>query len=526
MRVLVAENISVYGIDKLREAGLNVDDRAGISRDELLRDIKEYDALIVRSQVQVDKDMLAAASKLKVVGRAGVGVDNIDVEAATRKGVVVLNSPEGNTIATAEHTFAMMMALSRKIPQAYMLLKSGKWERKSFVGVELYKKTLGIVGLGRIGTEVGKRALAFGMKVLAFDPFSSPDKARKLGIELVDLETLFKTSDFITVHTPLTKDTLHIIGDEEFSMMKDGVRIINCARGGIIDEAALYKWIKQGKVAGAALDVYEEEPPFGNPLLELDNVITAPHLGASTLEAQINVAVDIAEQVIRALKGEPFSNAVNLPFLKPEVLAAAKPYLKIAETLGSFQSQLNSGFIREVELIYSGELAHIDVSGLTAAFIKGFLSHILGEEEVNLVNAFVLAKSRGIDITQTKSGSPIDFNNLITTIVKSDKGQRIVEGTLLCKDEARIVQLDGHRIDAVPEGHFLIIPHSDRPGIIGQVGTILGKANVNIAAMQVGRESIGGRAVMLLGIDNQAAQKVVDELSRIEGIHDIEQVWL
>ncbi len=525
MKVLVAENISSLGVDRLKEAGLDVHVRTGLSHQELIEAIKDCEALIVRSQVTVNEEIIAAADRLKVIGRAGVGVDNIDVDAATRRGIIVLNSPEGNTIATAEHTFAMMMALARNIPQAYALLKSGKWERKKFIGVELYKKTLGVVGLGRIGSEVGNRAKAFGMKVLAYDPYLSPEKAEKLGIQPADLDTIVKTADFITVHTPLTKDTKHIIGDREFAMMKDGVRIINCARGGIIDEKALYEWIKKQKVAGAALDVYEEEPPFESPLLSLDNVITVPHLGASTLEAQINVAVDVAEQIIKVLKGEPFNNAVNLPFLRPEVLATTMPYLKLAEKLGSFQGQLTFNYISKVELIYSGDLSHTEVRGLTAAFLKGFLTPMLGTE-VNLVNASLLAKSRRIDVSQTKSGAPIDFNSLITTTVKSDKGTRTIAGTVLGKNEGKIVQLDGHSIDAVPEGHYLIIPHSDQPGIIGQVGTILGKANINIAAMQVGRESIGGTSVMLLAIDVQAPSDVLVELSKINGIHGVDQVFL
>ncbi len=523
MKVLIPEVLSEEGIKILKEEGIEVDEKIGISPEELRECIDQYHAIIIRSNTKVDAELIERAEKMIVVGRAGVGVDNIDINAATKKGIIVLNSPEGNTIATAEHTMAMILSLARNIPQANQMLKKGKWERNKFVGVELFRKTLGIIGLGRIGTEVAKRAQGFEMKIKAYDPFLSPERAQSIGVEAVDIETVIRESDFITVHAQLTKKTAHIIGKEQFNMMKDGVRIVNCARGGIIDEQALKDALKEGKVAGVALDVYEQEPAVENPLIGLDNVVSVPHLGASTREAQINVAVDVVEQVCKALRGEPVSNAVNLPFLRPEVLAPIKQYLGLAEKLGIFEGQRIKGYIQSVEISYSGDLADKDVSALTASFLKGLLGKVV-DEEVNLVNATVYAESRGIEITQKKTGVSKDFANLIKASVKTEYGIRTVSGTLIGKTDPRIVQIDRYWVDAIPEGYFLLVTYIDKPGMIGKVGTILGKSGINIATMQVGRESAGGEAVMVLGIDSQANQEDIEDISKVEGISGVDMV--
>ncbi|MBX6395249.1 MAG: phosphoglycerate dehydrogenase, partial [Alicyclobacillaceae bacterium] len=386
-KILVSDPISEEGLKKLIEAPeVQVDLRPGLAPEELIRIIGEYDALLVRSQTKVTAEMIAAGKNLKAIGRAGVGVDNIDVEAATRRGIIVVNAPDGNTISTAEHTFAMLMSLARNIPQACASIKAGKWDRKSFVGVELRGKTLGILGLGRIGTEVAKRAMAFGMTVLAYDPFLTAERAAQLGVEPVSVDEICERADFITVHTPLTKDTRHLIGPAQFAKMKRGVRILNCARGGIIDEKALLEAIERGVVAGAALDVFEEEPPKDNPLLALDRVIATPHLGASTVEAQINVAIDVGEEILNILHNRPFKNAVNLPSLPADVMRAVQPYLTLGEKLGQLVSQLTVGRLSAIEIGYGGNVSEKEVSPITRTILKGILAYHHGDE-VNYVNA-------------------------------------------------------------------------------------------------------------------------------------------
>lgn len=522
MRILISDKISDKGI-KILEKEFRVDVKTGLTEEELINEIKHYDALIVRSSTKVTKKIIDSAQKLKVIGRAGVGVDNIDVSAATQKGILVVNAPEGNTIAAAEHTLAMLLSLSRKIPQASASLKAGNWDRKGFMGVEVKGKILGIIGLGRIGKEVAKRAKSFQMNIIAYDPYISQENVFKEDIELVEFETLISKSDFITLHIPLTPDTKYILGEKEFKMMKKGVRIINCARGGIIDENALYNAILDGTVAGAALDVFETEPPVGNRLLELDQVVATPHLGASTEEAQINVSVDVAEDVIRALRNETVKNAVNMVTVKPEEWNFLSPYVMLSEKLGRFYSQFRNGRVHKVEMVFKGKIADTKTSILTSAALKGLLNVIL-QEPVNLVNAQVVAKERNIKIIETKSSDVEDYGNLLILKVYTDKGEGEVGGTVFGNNDQRIVQIDEYKIDLIPEGNIILISHTDKPGMIGKVGSILGNNDINIATMQVGRKKPRGEAVMALTVDEYVNEKILREIAEIEGIEDLKFV--
>ncbi|MED0679582.1 phosphoglycerate dehydrogenase [Aneurinibacillus thermoaerophilus] len=525
-KVLVSDPLSEFGIQKLLEAeDVQVDRKTGLSEAELIDIIGEYDALLVRSQTKVTAAVIEAGKKLKAIGRAGVGVDNIDLTAATNAGIVVINAPDGNTISTAEHTFAMIMALARRIPPAYKKLVEGEWDRKSFTGVELNKKVLGIIGLGRIGAEVAKRAKAFNMSVIAYDPFLTQERADKLGVKFGTLDDVITQADFITVHTPLTKDTKYLINTKQFEKMKDGVRIINCARGGIISEKALYEAIVSGKVAGAAIDVFEQEPPVDNPLLKLPQVIVTPHLGASTVEAQENVAIDVSEEILHILHDEPFKNAVNLPSIPANVMEKVKPYFELNEKLGSFIAQIAVGGLKEVIITYSGELNDIDTAALTRTTLKGILSYHLGSA-ANYVNAPILAKNRDIHVTEQKSTYSSGFSNLITVTLKTSQEERTVSGTLLNGYGPRIVKIDGYSIDLVPQGHLLLVHHNDRPGAIGRVGTILGDNDVNIATMQVGRRDVGGQAIMLLTVDKEVSPNVLDTLGELNEITSVTQLEL
>ncbi len=516
LKIIVSDSIAQVGIDKLREyAGVDV--LTKITGPELVEKIGEYDALVVRSRTKVTKEVIEAGGNLKVIGRAGVGIDNIDLEAVTRRGIIVLNAPEGNIISTAEHTIAMLVALSRNIPQATASLKMGKWDRKKYLGVEIYNKTLGLIGLGRVGSQVATRARGLNMKVIAYDPFVSPDQAAKLGVELTSLDNLLSNSDYISIHTPLTDSTKGMLGEREFELMKDGIRVLNCARGGVVDERSLYKALKSGKVAGAALDVYESEPPTDSPLLELDSVICTPHLAASTAEAQVNVAIDVADQVIAALKGETVRNAINIPTLPKEILEEVKPYIKLAEQMGKLQGQLADGPIESVEVIYNGKLSNFDMKIVTNSFLKGLLEMIT-EGMVNFVNSPMIAESRGITVRESRSATAIDYTSLIISMVHSAKRKLEVAGTLFGKTDPRIVIIDGYRVDVVPLGHLLIVWHTDRPGFVGRMGTILGSANINIAGMQLGRERPRGKAVVVLSVDDSVPPELIDEIMNIEGI--------
>ena len=523
-KVLISDSLSKEAIEILeREKEFKVDVNTKLTPDELKKVIKEYDALLVRSATKVTKDVINAADKLKIIGRAGVGLDNVDVNAASKKGVIVVNTPGGNTISTAEHTFSMMLALSRNIPKADLSMKKGEWERKKFMGVELYGKTLGIIGLGRIGTEVAKRALSFEMRVIAYDPYLSVDMAKELNIEPVDLATIFKESDYITVHTPLTDETKHVISEKEIALMKKSVRIINCARGGIVDEVALAKALESGRIAGAALDVYEKEPPKDSALIKLDNIVLSPHLGASTEEAQVNVAIDIANTVRDALLNKGVKNAVNMPCVDPEMFRVLEPYIRLTEKMGSMQAQLVEGHIKRVKVSYVGEILKYDLSPLTVALMKGMLTPIL-QETVNFVNALVISKERGITVVETKTAEVRDFASLIVVEVETDKAKSSLAGSLFTKVDPRIVKINDFYVDSVPEGYMLVISNKDVPGIIGQIGTILGKNNVNIAGMSFGRDEKGGKAVSILNIDSAVPKKVLDEMRNAKNIFEVKLV--
>ncbi len=524
MKVLVMDNVSAEGLAPLlSQKNIEVVLGEKMTEEELVYVIGEYDALIVRSATRVTARVIEAAKKLKVIGRAGVGVDNIDVEAATNKGILVVNAPDGNTIAATEHTIAMMLALARNIPQAAAKVKEGVWDKKSFIGVELRGKVLGIIGLGRIGSAVAKRAQALEMKVIAYDPYITEEKAEGLGIKLMPLPELFRSADFITIHVPKTKDTYHLIDDHAFSLMKEGVRIINCARGGVIDEEALYRAMKSGKVAGAAMDVFEKEPNLDSPLLELPNFIATPHLGASTIEAQLSVARDVAEEISAALRGEIVRNSVNIPQISVQAYSKIGPYLGLAERLGRFMAQLVRGRVRKAEITYSGEVFSQEVSPLTTAFLKGLLDPVL-QEAVSFVNAPILARNRGIQVLQSVDGGAEGYANLISVRVVSDQEEKTVAGTLFGKSDARIVMIDGYRIDVQPEGHLLYVPHIDKPRIIGPVGVLIGEKNVNIAFMQVGRKDRGGRAVMMLSVDAPIPQETLEEIKKVDGVLDVRMI--
>lgn len=527
MKILVLDGVSEKGVEILREPGFEVVvDNEKHTEEELVKIIPEYHAVVVRSATKITAPVIEAAKNLIVIGRAGVGVDNIDVEAATRHGILVVNAPDGNTIAAAEHTMALMLALARNIPQANEKLKAGQWLRKEFMGVELRGKTLGVIGLGRIGTAVAKRALAFEMRVLGYDPYVSEEKARSIGVELVSLDEIYRQADFITVHLPLTKETKYLINKEAFAKMKKGVRIINVARGGVISEKDLYDAIKEGIVKGAAIDVFETEPTTESPLFELDNVIVTPHLGASTREAQINVALDVAREIVNVLQGGMAMNAVNMPAIPQELMKTLRPYLQLGEKLGKFVAQI-APEVETVEISYSGEIAQLETAPISTAVLKGLLTPLV-EDSVNYVNAGVLARSRGIKVTEKKTETAEDYANLITVRVASErcKCEHSVAGTIFRENDARIVMVDGYRVDAVPEGYMIVAPHIDKPRIIGRVGTLIGNEDVNIASMQVGRKEVGGRAVMLLGIDAPVSEETLKEIAKVDGILDVKMVSL
>ncbi len=519
IKILVSDPLSEEGLKILREnKEFQVDVKTELKPDTLKQAIADYQALIVRSATKVTKDIIEAASKLKVIGRAGVGLDNVDLEAATQKGIIVMNTPSGNTISTAEHTMSMILALSRNIAQANASTKKGEWKRSKFMGVELYGKALGVVGFGKIGKEVAKRALSFGMKVLAYDPFLSRQVAEDLGIEVVELSELFKSADYITVHTPLTEETKHMISDKQIALMKKGVRLINCARGGIIDEAALAKAVKEGKVAGAAIDVFEKEPvPADSELLKTDNIVVTPHLGASTEEAQVNVAVEVAEIVRDALLGRGIRNAANYPYLDAEVYKTLEPYINLSEKMGSFLAQLVEGRFQEVNISYSGEIIRHDLSPLTMALVKGILYPIL-KETVNFINATSLAGDRGIKIKESKLTREAEFVNLIQLEIKTDKESRKIAGTLSANKQPRIVKIDDYYVESTPAGDMLVIKNKDKPGIIGNLGTLMAKHKINIAAMTFGREKPGGIAISLLNVDSQVSQELLEKIRKTENI--------
>ncbi|MEK6288691.1 MAG: phosphoglycerate dehydrogenase [Acidobacteriota bacterium] len=526
MRILVCDGLEKSGVDKLRSAsGMTVDEQPSISGDELARIIGGYDALIVRSKTSVTADLIDRATNLRVVGRAGTGVDNIDVAAATRRGVVVMNAAAGNTVTTAEHTMAMLLSLARQIPQAVTSTKAGRWEKDRFLGVELMGKTLGIVGLGRIGTAVAERARAFGMNILAYDPYFTREAAHELGIEMIALDDLIARADFITIHTPLTDETRGMINSAAIDKMKHGVRLINCARGGLIDERALIDAIRSGKVAGAALDVFEQEPtPPDNALLALDEVITTPHLGASTTEAQLGVATMIAEQVLDYLKHGTVRGAVNMPAVSAELLASIGPYISLGDKIGLFQGLVFGHDLREVAIEYSGEVTEYDVKPITQAVLAGLLGPVI--ERVNMVNAAMVAEQRGIKVSESLSRRARDFASMIRVRAVTAERESEVAGALFGRRDGRIVRINGFSLEAIPKGHMLLLFNRDQPGVLGSIATFIGENHVNIGRLYLGRKKIGESALALIQIDQPMSEETLSALASLPGVISVKQVKL
>jgi D-3-phosphoglycerate dehydrogenase len=516
-RILVADPIAREGVDLLAQ-GAQVDVRTGLSEAALAATIGGYEALIVRSETKVTEAVFAAGDRLQVVGRAGVGVDNIDLAAATRHGVVVVNAPTGNTTSAAEHALALMLSLARHIPEADASLKGGAWQRSRFIGVELRGKTLGVIGLGQVGSEVARRARAFEMRLLACDPFVPEDRARALGVELRSLEELLAESDFISVHTTLTSDTRGLIGAGELRRVRPGVRLINTARGGVIDEEALGAALREGRVAGAALDVFTTEPATGNPVLRAPNLITTPHLGASTAEAQERVAIDVAEQILAVLRGEPARYAVNAPLLAPEAFALVGPYIEVAALVAGVAIQLTEGQLEQIEVTYQGEIALHDTTVLRASVIRGLLRPI-SEENVTIVNANLVAERRGLRVIERKDPTPSDENaTLITIRIHASSGQTEIAGSVV-HGEPHILVVDGLRVEIGTHDRFLLVcDNEDRPGMIGAVGRMMGDFDINISSMIVGRRAARGRALMVLGLDEAPSGA---QIRAVEGIPQI-----
>ncbi|GAB6182959.1 phosphoglycerate dehydrogenase [Thermodesulfovibrio hydrogeniphilus] len=526
MKVLVSDSISPKGVEILKNAGLEVDVKTGLKPEELKAIIEEYDALVIRSATKVTAEIIEAADKLKVIGRAGTGVDNVDKVAATKKGIVVMNTPGGNTVTTAEHAIAMLFSLARRIPQATASMKAGKWEKKKFMGVELYNKTVGIIGLGRIGSEVAKRLRCMGMDVLAFDPFLSDERAEELGITKTDLDTLFSKADFITIHTPLTAETKYLINKDTIAKMKNGVYIINCARGGIVNEKDLYEALQSGKVAGAALDVFEKEPPEeGYALVADERVICTPHIGASTVEAQESVAVAIAEQIVDYLINGTIRNAVNFPSIPFDQVPLIRPYLVLLERMGSFVSQIFTKSIKQIQIEYLGEISLLNTQALTAAALKGVLDPILGEP-VNFVNASYIAKERGIEVKEIKGKEAGDYQNLVKISLISKDDKAVVAGTLLSKRDPRIVQINDISMEIIPEGNMIFMKNHDRPGVIGNIGTLLGKNDINIGHMHFGRKEVGGIAVSVISIDAPLTDEIIGQIKKLPNVLEVKPVYI
>jgi D-3-phosphoglycerate dehydrogenase len=516
--ILVADEISQEGIDILKQA-VNVTYTPDITPDDLLKTISQYDAILVRSRTRVTADVIANGKNLKVVGRAGVGVDNIDINAATEAGVLVINSPEGNTASAAEHTMALMLSLARMVPAADASTKSGKWERNKFIGSELFNKTLGVIGLGKIGSRVAQTAQALGMKVIVYDPLLTADRATQLNMQNVGLEEIWRRADFITIHTPKTRETTNLISGGVLSRVKHGVRIVNASRGGVVDELALAKAIKDGRVAGAALDVYENEPlAADSPLLELgDRIILTPHLGASTIEAQFNVAIDLAEQIRDYLSGGMARSPVNLPFMKPEVLKSLGKYLWLAEAMGAIVGELAEGTMREVELIAYGGLSQKDTAPLMVAALRGIFSSRV--EGVTYVNAHLVAKHHGIQVRDSKFEVAEQYRDELSVIVATENGTSSISGTVLAHDEAIVTKINDYPINLPPAKYMLFTAHRDQPGMVAKVAGILGQYDINISTMGVGRRGVRQDAVMVMTLDDPLTPELTTELAKLPGLH-------
>jgi D-3-phosphoglycerate dehydrogenase len=519
MKVLISDNLHKDGIAIFEQhPNIDVVARPGMSPEELREQIKDADALAIRSATKVTAELIDAAPRLKVVGRAGTGLDNVDIAYASKKGIVVMNTPGGNTITTAEHAISLMLSLARNVPQAALSMREGKWEKKKFQGMEIFNKVLGVIGLGRIGSVVAERGLGLKMRVLGYDPYITKESAAAKGVELVSLDELLARSDFITLHIPKTKETAKILDRQAFQKMKPGVKIINCARGGLVDEQALLEALKEGRVAGAALDVYETEPPGSDfALRDLPNVICTPHLGASTEEAQANVSVAICEQILEYLLDGTIRNAVNAPSVSREAMAQLRPYLTLAEALGGFQAQIIEGAITSVTVSYIGEVAKLDTKPLTHSILKGLLFPRVGDE-VNYVNAPSVAAARGISVAEEKVEAGEDFTTLIRLTVRAGMEEGVVAGTIFGKYEPRLVQINKFRLEAIPEGHMLFIYNTDRPGVIGAIGTTIGRHEINIARMTVGQEKERGQNVILLTTDTPVTPEC------LKAVRDLEHV--
>ena len=523
-RVLIADAIAAEGVDVLRSQA-EVDVRTGLAPAELVGLIGEYDALVVRSETKVSAEVVEAGKRLRVIARAGIGVDNIDVDAATSAGIAVVNSPTGNIVAAAEHTMALMLALSRNIPRAHQSMKDGQWRRSAFVGIEVRNKTLGIIGLGRVGSEVALRARSFGMRLVAYDPFVAPDYAHRLGTELRSLQDLLAESDFVTLHTPLTDSNRNMIGAAELSRMKPGSRLINVARGELVDEQALLEALESDGLAGVALDVFATEPPHQSPLLEHPKVVVTPHLGASTEEAQREVAIEAAEQVISVLNGDPARNTVNSPFVPPEAQAVLAPYMAVASLLGRLLTHLAQGQFVGVTIRYEGEITQHQTATLKAALLAGLLGPVT-TGQVNLINASRLAQERGLNVTEQQNLVAREYSSLISATVDTTEGNITLSGTSM-RNEAHLVRVNDYWLDIAPSTPYLLfIDNQDQPGSIGAVGTVAGRHNINISFMEVGRLNLRGRAMMILGLDDPVPPAVLEEIKALPQIYNAQLVSL
>ena len=521
MKILVSDPIAERGVEILRASpGADVVVKTGLDAEELKKEIADADALVIRSGTQVTREVIEAASKLRVIGRAGVGVDNVDLPAATERGVVVMNTPGGNTISTAEHTFSLMLALARRIPEADASMKAGRWDRKTLKGVELNGKVLGIIGLGRVGTEVAKRARAFGMAVLGYDPLLSPRRAQEMDVEPASLDAIWERADFITMHTPLNDETRSLIRAETLQRMKKGVRIVNCARGGIVNEDDLADAIRAGKVAGAAIDVYPKEPPEETPLRGLDRVILTPHLGASTVEAQENVGIEIAEQVVEALTTGTLRNSVNMPSVDAQTLQVLQPYLSLGAKIGALLGQLGARSVSRIEVCYAGRIADLTVDPATRAILAAFLRPSAGEE-VNVVNAPLVASHMGIEVQETRSTTARESPDSIRVAASGEGWEASAEGTFFGSPaNPRIVRINEYPVEAVPEGTLLVAFNRDRPGLVGFLGSVMGRHGVNIAQMTFGRREAGGDAISVLNLDTAPGAEALAEIRANEHIEE------
>ena len=525
MKILVSDDVSAKGVELLRRNGYHVDVKTNLDEKDLIMCIGEYDGLITRSMTHVTAEVIEAAGKLKIIGRAGVGIDSIDLKAATARGIIVVNAPTSNTIAATEHTCAMILAVTRHIPQAHDSLMAGEWNREKFTGIQLKDKTVGIIGVGRIGSRIAKRMQAMEMKTIGYDPYIPEERGKQLDCELVDLDTLLREADYITLHTPLTKETRGMIGAEEIAKMKKGVRVINVSRGAVLDIHALAAALKNGHVAGAAVDVFPEEPLTAdiNPFKGMENVVITPHIGASTVEAQEGVSVDVAEGIMAGLRGEPVPTAVNMAPIAKNVYLTIQPYFDLMERIGIIGVYLAEGPMKEITVEYTGKLAETETGLLTTAVLKGALNPIL-QDSVNFVNAPDVAKQRHISVKEIRSADPGTFVDAVTVRIVTEKGEHSIVGTLFNRTEAKIVQIDGYRVDFTPENYLILAPHIDQPNMIGQISTILGEARINITGMQVGNMTQKGTNIMAIAVADDIPGNVMLKLKAIDGILDMKLI--